>query len=83
MSGFAGTSLLVATVLALGAVACGGDSRSGANFTPGELSTLVLESSQAPPGTEVTKVSGRDILEREGGLERVLKRLREVGFVAI
>jgi hypothetical protein len=43
---------------------------------------LVLGPSEAPPHTEVSDISGPDLLEVEGGLERLLQQLREEGFVA-
>jgi hypothetical protein len=80
-----GPCCLMAVLLAMGLllVACGDDDAAEqAGFTEQDLSGLVLGPSQAPPHTEVSDISGPDLLERQGGLERLLQQLREVGFVA-
>jgi hypothetical protein len=76
---------LIAALLAVGLIvaACGDDDPDErAGFTEEDLPRLVLDPSEAPPHTEVSDASGPDLLEREGGLERLLRQLRKQGFVA-
>jgi hypothetical protein len=76
---------LIAALLAVGLMvaACGDDDAAErAGFTEEDLPRLVLGPSEGPPHTKVSDGSGRDLLEREGGLERLLYQLREEGFVA-
>jgi hypothetical protein len=76
----------MAALLAVGVLvaACANDDDAAeqAGFTEEDLSGLVLGPSEAPPHTEVSDISGPDLLELQGGLERLLQQLREVGFVA-
>jgi hypothetical protein len=71
-------AFLVALVLA-GTVQ--GGAGASPDFTRADLPLLVFGGSDAPVGTHIVPISGPRLLEREGGLGDVLRKLRERGFL--
>jgi hypothetical protein len=79
------TTFVLTGVLTAMVAACGGDDNGSAakDFTNEDLAKLNFAPSEAPPGTEYdSRVSGKNMLERESGTEEIIARLRERGFEA-
>jgi hypothetical protein len=71
---------VIAAAVFLGSAACGSE-RHAASSEQRPLASLVLEPSEAPPGTHyVPQISGEGILKRQGATTQVLNQLRSFGF---
>jgi hypothetical protein len=79
------SAIALAVALLVFLVASAGSAQGGAvtspNFTRADLPRLVFGGSDAPAGTHILPISGPRLLEREGGLGDVLRKLRERGYL--